>query len=441
MPMNFKTALIFLILVFPLCANANTFNKLVLLKAEIEKRYGIQTLECFPFLEKIGTNEDEAEWVSRCYQGVQTLSQALNKTPNSKLQTVGISTRFLRTGGFHTLLVPWNAPQDEMIQEIKSNLTEQQQKEFLEKIFSHKEKIHSQLTIRQLYCSQKISNEQCLKGYQTLSSILPDPVLQNKQWSAIVISNTHFSEKDPTILTLPYDDEVMQMTHRLVSSDTEKQWNDRKKMYEKIQEKFGKSFDTLQLSNYFCAVSLTVEECYEGAENIFKASSQEILRDKTWGKVFVNRFNTLIKNDYDLVMRYDMSPEEIIKVASRKLDKQAIEANVTKAERLESISKNNSARLRAVCDLQDLPSTLCLNGFQNFISFLREYRNYRVRFPWTDLMFVDGNQLSRVNFALNSKVRQTYIYIDANSDMSELKRHLFHFKENEKAKPLNKESP
>ncbi len=430
--MNLKTVLILLVLVFPLCANANTFNQLVLLKAEIEKLHGIQTLECFPFLEKIGTNVDEAEWVSRCYQGVQTLSQALNKTPNSKLHTVGISTRFLRTGGFHTLLVPWDASLEEMIHALNSNLSEKQQKEFLEKIFFLKEKIHSQFFIPQLYCSQKISNEQCLKGYQTLSSIPSHKSLKNKKWSAIVISNTHLSEKDPTILTLPYDDEVTQMKNRLLNSDTEKNWNNRKKMYEKIQEEFGEGFDALQLSNYFCAVSLTVEECVKGAEGIFKASSQKILREKTWGKIFVNKFNTLIQNDYDFVMRYDMSQEEIIEMASNKLDKQAIEANVTQAERLESISKNNSAKLRAVCDLQDLPSALCLRGFKNFVSFLRENRNYRVKFPWTELMFVDGNQLSRVNFALNSNVRHTYIYIDANSAMSEFKKHLSHFKENEK---------
>ena len=30
-------------------------------------------------------------------------------------------------------------------------------------------------------------------------------------------------------------------------------------------------------------------------------------------------------------------------------------------------------------------------------------------------MFIDGSQLKRVNFALNSKSRKTYLYIDANS--------------------------
>jgi hypothetical protein len=43
-------------------------------------------------------------------------------------------------------------------------------------------------------------------------------------------------------------------------------------------------------------------------------------------------------------------------------------------------------------------------------------------------MFVDGTQLSRVNFALNSKSRDTYLYIDAASGPDELLRYLSLFR-------------
>jgi hypothetical protein len=39
-------------------------------------------------------------------------------------------------------------------------------------------------------------------------------------------------------------------------------------------------------------------------------------------------------------------------------------------------------------------------------------------------MFIDGTQLSRVNFALNSGSRDTYLYIDANSSDKEFSDYL-----------------
>jgi hypothetical protein len=42
-------------------------------------------------------------------------------------------------------------------------------------------------------------------------------------------------------------------------------------------------------------------------------------------------------------------------------------------------------------------------------------------------MFVDGMQLDRVNFALNSSSRDTYLYIDANSDEAEFAAYLNQF--------------
>jgi len=42
-------------------------------------------------------------------------------------------------------------------------------------------------------------------------------------------------------------------------------------------------------------------------------------------------------------------------------------------------------------------------------------------------MFVDGAQLTRVNFALNSSARHSYIYVDAGSRLEELRSHLMKF--------------
>jgi hypothetical protein len=42
-------------------------------------------------------------------------------------------------------------------------------------------------------------------------------------------------------------------------------------------------------------------------------------------------------------------------------------------------------------------------------------------------MFVDGRQLTRVNFALNSPVRGSYVYFDANSNAEETTAHFAHF--------------
>ena len=58
---------------------ANVFNQLVIKKAEMEKRHGITSLECFPFIANIGSDSDQARWVERCQQGVQTLSRALDE--------------------------------------------------------------------------------------------------------------------------------------------------------------------------------------------------------------------------------------------------------------------------------------------------------------------------------------------------------------------------
>ena len=76
--------------------------------------------------------------------------------------------------------------------------------------------------------------------------------------------------------------------------------------------------------------------------------------------------------------------------------------NAVLAEKLEKRTLNNSSGLRAVCDLEGMRSKLCAKAFKGFISFMSEQRGYRVKEPWTNVMFIDGTQLARVNFALNS---------------------------------------
>jgi hypothetical protein len=43
-------------------------------------------------------------------------------------------------------------------------------------------------------------------------------------------------------------------------------------------------------------------------------------------------------------------------------------------------------------------------------------------------MFIDGAQLARVNFALNSNARTTYLYIDARSNEKQFSKFLEDFK-------------
>jgi hypothetical protein len=143
--------------------------------------------------------------------------------------------------------------------------------------------------------------------------------------------------------------------------------------------------------------------------------------------VTVHKYNTLIKSDHDDEFRYDLTPEEIIRVFSNKPDQSQMQVSVTLAEKLEKRTKNNSTGLRAVCDLKGLQSAHCAQGFKTFIEFVRSNRDYRVGRPFTDVMFIDGTQLDRVNFALNSKVRDTYIYIDVHSSPEEMAEHLSRF--------------
>ena len=406
---------------------ADAFNALVLKKMELEQRHGITSLECFPFIIDIGSNSDEAERVRQCGVGVATLASALQEVPKNGLRTIGISSRFQRSGGFHTLLVPWNATQEDMIRVLKGTPSVEEQKLFIAKVRQLKKQIQSGLHIRELYCTFKISNEQCLQGYQTLADVEPDRRMSRMSWAAVAVTDTHLPESDPAVLTLKFDDAPETMSQRMKQDPAAEEWKRQKKIYKEIKKQYGPGIKALRLPNFFCDKSLVQDECLEGAKNFHEAAKDPGLRKKLWGTVTVHKYNTLIKSDHGDEFRYDLTPAEIIDVFSKKPDQSQMQIDITLAEKLEKRTKNNSTGLRAVCDLQGLLSADCAQGFKNFIAFVRSHRDYRVGRPFTDVMFVDGTQLSRVNFALNSKVRDSYIYIDVHSSSEEMKKHLFRF--------------
>lgn len=426
--------LVFIALILPVllllskpAGAANVFNTLSLTKMELEQRYGITNLECFPFLINIGSNSDEAERVWQCLTGATTLASALKEAPNTGLRTVGIGARFLRSGGFHALLVRWDTTKEDIIRALQDTPSAEEQKQFIAKVHQLKKKIQSGLHIRELYCTFKISNEQCLQGYQTLALVEPDRRMSRISWAAVAITDTHLPEKDPAILTLKFDDVPETMTQRMKKDPAAEEWKRQKKIYAKIKKLYGPGFKTLQLPNFFCDTSLVQEECLEGAKNFHEAAKDPGLRKKLWGTVTVHKYNTRIKSDHNDAFRYDLTPAEIIQVFSHKPDQSQMQVSVTLAEKLEKRTRNNSTGLRAVCDLQGLQSAYCAQGFKTFIAFIRNHPEYRVSRPFTDVMFVDGTQLSRVNFTLNSKVRDSYIYIDVHSSPEEMAEHLFRF--------------
>ena len=119
------------------------FNQLVLKKADLEALYGVKTLECFTFQENIGFDKDQAELVNRCLNGVETLSQALAEVPDAGMTIIGISNRFVRTAGFKTILVPWDASKTSMVDFLKDRLSEEEKSQFIDKIRNLKKEIIS----------------------------------------------------------------------------------------------------------------------------------------------------------------------------------------------------------------------------------------------------------------------------------------------------------
>ena len=416
-------------LFIPSPATANAFHHLLEEKLALEKQFGVQTLECFPFIKKIGFTEDQVPLIKQCLTGTRTLREAFadSKYP---AKVIGISNRFLQTAGFHTILIPWNATKDEVIQFFNTRRSREEQTAFLDKIRGLKQGIFRKLKIKQLYCSQEVSNDDCLKGYENLAFVRLPASLRTIGWQEVVITHSHTEPDSPGKLILGFNDSPAKMREYLVK-DPLKTWNPRQKMYEKIQEKYGTVFkNKLQLENLVCAVDISMEECEQGASNLAKASQSTDFRMRHWGQVTLNRYNTLIHGDFHAFIRYDLPPQEIQKYFSRKALKTRVAKKATLAVKLEGRTKNNPTQLRAVCDLEGLRADLCASSFETFIRFVKKNRDYRVQAPWDTLMFVDGVQLDRINFALNSSSRNTYLYVDANSDDSQLATYLNQFRKN-----------
>ena len=251
---------------------ANVFNTLSLGKMELEQKYGITSLECFPFIVNIGFNADEAERVRQCQVGVKSLLDAFKEVPNSGLRTIGISTRFLRSGGFHTLLVPWDATKEEIVQALRDKPSAEKQKQFIAKVQKLKKQIQSGLRIRELYCTFKISNEQCLQGYQTLAQVEPDRRMSRMSWAMIAVTDSHLAEKDRDVLTLKFDAATETMAQRMKVDPAAEEWKRQKKIYKEIKKQYGKAFKALQLPNFFCDKTLVQEECLEAAKNFNEAT-------------------------------------------------------------------------------------------------------------------------------------------------------------------------
>jgi hypothetical protein len=419
----------------------NDFNRLVVVKGELENRFSLERLECFPFVENIGFTEDQRDFIRKCLRGAETLRAALEEKPDAGVRVAGIESRFLRTAGFNTILVPWDAAREEMIRFLEAIPPEPEQKTFLEKVRSVKQAILRRVMIPELYCSKRISNDDCLGGYANLLAAAEGMASGKTRWREVVVTDSFAALENPDALSLRFDAPAEEMRARLLrTTDAYQDWNERRKVYDDIQSRYGDDFRSrLRLANFFCAVNLSAEECLRGAANLHEAGADPVLRERPWGNVTIDKYNTLILDDYDAVIRHDLPAAEIVAYFSRKTDVKSNQAFNTLAEKLERRAKRNSTRLRVTCDLEKLRSVLCVRGYEAFFRFLENHPRFRANAPWTDLMLVDGSQLSRLNFALNSGVRREYIYIDAASGDEEFAAHLLNFGKIEAGDPLSRE--
>ncbi len=407
----------------------NYFNRLVKLKAEMELNFGLERLECFPFKRNVGFIEDQIKYGEKCYQGAAVLNQALGDVRGHMIKVIGVGEKFLRTNGFHSALIPWNASREEMADFLGKQFSREEQARLLDSVRELKQNILDKIHPTQiLYCTQRISNDDCLRGYQTLSMGLTDLKRRTVGWSEVIISDSWREGDDPEARTLRFDASAAEMKKALFQTDPNSLWAPIKKGYEAINKKYGKAFkEDLQLGQFVCAPDLSAEECGQGADNFYRAASDPAMQDKFWGRVRVDRYNTTILDDFHGQIRYDLAPEEIVRVFSKKSPKREAEKFTVLGERYETLTQNNSAGLRAVCDLENMQAGFCARAYESFIEFLKSHRDYRVAEPWKNLMFVDARQLSRVNFALNSNSRAEYIYIDAHSSLKEMTRVLQSF--------------
>ena len=388
---------------------SNRFNQLILTKSSLESKFGVRSVECFPFKENVGFTEDQIPLIEQCLAGVRLFKSALDQVPRPEIYSVGISTRFLRTGGFNTVLIPWDASLRETITFLKGQISKDEQDQFLTKVLMLKRKIDKKLRIFSLYCSQRISNEQCMAGYEQLALIERIPDAKPIRWQEVILDDRQGLGKDSHSYRIKYDTSPKEILTTL-------------QMDPQAFEK------RLQIATYFCSTELTEQNCLDGMTALGEASKNQNMRMKAWGEVIIEKYNTFIKDDFDVSIRFDLPTDELVNYFSSKANRVEATENAVLAEKLEKRTLNNSSGLRAVCDLEGMRSKLCAKAFNDFISFVSRQRDYRVKEPWTNVMFIDGTQLARVNFALNSSARHSYIYVDAASGPEELQAHLVRFK-------------
>ncbi len=408
-------------------SDANIFHELLNTKRSLEKRFGLTTLECFPFINKIGSNQGEIDLIQKCLKSVKTLEEAVSQVEDSPYRVVGVGSGFLRTGGFQTVHIPWDASAKALAEFLNARPSPEEQSDFLDKIFALKKTILPKLGGISLYCNQQISNENCLRGYEGLAEALALKDVNLKKWRSVVLTAESKRLKDAYALSIGFSESPAVMRQRL-ESDLNEIWSSRRKMFAAMEERYGKTIRSrLGVVKIFCNVSLSNEECLQGAGNLAQASTDPVLQSQHWGEVEIDRFNTMMFGDFDVTVGFDLPPEEIVKAFSGRPARKKITADQSLAKKLEGYTKNNSTKLRIVCDLEGLHADLCVKGFQNFIKFLKKNREFRADLPWTELMFVDGNNRRRVNFALNSSARESYIYIDANSSYEAFEKYLMAF--------------
>jgi hypothetical protein len=413
---------------FPSFLFANTFNELVQEKRILETQFNIDTLECFPFIKKIGFTDDQIPLVEQCLKGSSALKKAFAKVSHRDYKEVGISNRFMRTAGFHTVLIDWKASPTEIAKFLNARLSNEQRTQFLDKVQALKKKIANQINVKDLYCSKEISNSDCMKGYENLAAVDSIATTNKLAWHEIMVTGFASSPDAPRKLILGFNSSPSEMYGRL-KKDPYKSWRPQKKLYDAIQDKYGTAFKKkLHLENFVCAADITLQECEQGATNLFTASKSLDFRMRYWGQVVINRYNTFIQDDFHAQIRFDLPADRIVQYFSRKALKTQAEKDTTLAVKLEVRTKNNPSKLRAVCDLSGLRSALCANAFKTFIRFVKSNRDYKVKRPWDTLMFIDGEQLDRINFALNSSSRNTYLYIDANSNDKQFSNFLEKFR-------------
>ncbi|SVD13181.1 uncharacterized protein METZ01_LOCUS366035, partial [marine metagenome] len=308
----------------------------------------------FPFKENIGFTEDQIQLIVQCLEGVQTFESAIKLAVSPEINSVGISNRFLRTGGFKTILIPWDSSSEEIIAFLSGQASKEEQEHFLEKILTLKNQINKKFRIFSLYCSQRISNKQCMSGYRSMALIDTVQNMKPVRWQEIILDDRQGLGKDSHSFRIKYDSSSEEI-FKVLQKDPQKVWIPRKKMYESIKLKYKQVFEKqLKIGKYFCSVELTEINCLRGLATLSEASKNQDMRMKPWGTVSIEKYNTFIKDDFDVSIRFDLPTEELVAYFSSKENKAKATENAVLAEKLKQRTLNNSSGLRAVCDLEGM---------------------------------------------------------------------------------------